>query len=153
MAKLVMIHGMPGRAAPPPGALSQRVAAVLRGRKAELQVTDQQIGHAVGISQEQVSRYLKPSRVMSLEQTAAICNYLGLDLSAAMRGQRVLTEPEPGLHPEDAAIIASAPELTERQRKEARRALTGEDDGSRPSDVRGTSTSSLDSSSRHRSAR
>lgn len=117
---LVILNHMPGKAAPPPGALSRRVAAVLRGRKGELQVTDQQIGDAVGISQEQVSRFLAPTRVMSIEQTAAICAYLGLDFAAALTGRRVVVDD---VHPEDAAIIDAAKELTRRQRKEARRAL------------------------------
>lgn len=56
-------------------------------------MTDQQIGDATGISQEQISRFLKPSRVMLLEQTAAICKYLGLDLSAALNGERRLVMP------------------------------------------------------------
>lgn len=86
---------MSGRAAPPPGRLSHQVAAVLRGRKAELQVTDQQIGDAIGVSQEQVSRFLKPTKVMMIEQTEALCEYLGLDFTATLRGERKLVEAQP----------------------------------------------------------
>ena len=82
---------MSGRAATPPGELTKRVAAVLRARKGELQVSDRQIADAIGVSQEQVSRFLRPSRVMTLEQTEAICRFLGLDLSATLRGERVAT--------------------------------------------------------------
>lgn len=135
--------------------LSRRVAAVLRGRKAELQVTDQQIGDATGISQEQISRFLKPSRVMSIEQTAAICDYLGLDLSAALNGERLVRrdrEPptDPEIHPEDERLIDESDKLTRSQRSELKATLRGGPASERPMSDRLHPAKSVSSSARRR---
>lgn len=87
---------MSGRAAQPPGDLTKRVAAVLRGRKAELDLKDEQIAVAIGVSQEQVSRFLKPSRVMTIEQMEKICEFLGLDVAHALNGERRLIDAPKG---------------------------------------------------------
>ena len=119
-------------------------------------MTDQQIGDATGISQEQISRFLKPSRVMSLEQTAAICDYLGLDLGAALNGDRVVMrrdrEPptDPGIHPEDERMIDESDKLTRSQRSELKATLRGGPASERPMSDRLHPAKSVSSSARRR---
>lgn len=64
--------------------MTQYLAAALRARAAEGQVTQTQIAQVTGISQSQVSKLLRGRRVLDIDELDAICHVLGLDIGEVL---------------------------------------------------------------------
>jgi len=68
-----------------PGRLTTRIAATLRAAVKARGLTHADVGVAIGQSQTQVSRYLRGAVVLDVEELAAICQLLDLDMSVLIR--------------------------------------------------------------------
>ncbi|NLP82563.1 helix-turn-helix transcriptional regulator [Microbacterium sp. CFH 90308] len=66
--------------------LSQLVAKILDDAWLESGLTQGQLGAAAGISQSQVSKYLRGTRVPDIDKLDALCDALGLDVAAVVAG-------------------------------------------------------------------
>ena len=64
----------------PPGALSQAVAAILADAFAESGLSQRALGEAAGISQSQMSKYLRGERPMLIDDLDKVCFVLGLSI-------------------------------------------------------------------------
>jgi len=58
---------------------------VLDAARAEQHMTTSELGVRSGISQSQMSKYLRSERTMNLEQLYAVCAVLGLDIVEVVR--------------------------------------------------------------------
>lgn len=67
-----------------PQSFVRQVAAQLRARAAQGQVSQVQLAEATGISQSQVSKILRGVRIPDLEQTFRLCYVLGLEVNAVI---------------------------------------------------------------------
>ncbi|HEY9266135.1 MAG TPA: helix-turn-helix transcriptional regulator [Microbacterium sp.] len=64
--------------------LSRLIAEALDRAFLESGMTQEQVGEASGISQSQVSKYLRGVRVPDVDQLDALCDALGLDIAAVV---------------------------------------------------------------------
>lgn len=69
---------MPTRSDRPP--LSPYVAAILERERDEQRLTQTALAKMSGISQSQVSKYLRAERVLNIDRLDALCAALGLDI-------------------------------------------------------------------------
>ena len=69
---------------PPHGALSREVAKLLEAAADELAVSDTTLAGLVGISQSQMSIYLRGERSLTLDILDRICSALGLSIVAVV---------------------------------------------------------------------
>lgn len=65
--------------------ISSLIAESLDAAYVESGLTQQQVATATGISQSQVSKYLRGVRVPDLDTLAALCEALGLDMPTVVR--------------------------------------------------------------------
>lgn len=75
-----------------PGALTKALAEVLTAMMEDDPRSQQQVGAAAGISQSQLSKYLRGARVMSVDEADTLCRVLGIDLAVAVRAAGNLPE-------------------------------------------------------------
>ena len=69
---------MPAAAKPPVGSLTRHIAGVLRAKAARDQISQTTIAEAIGISQAQVSKYLRGTKAPNVDELEAIAAALGL---------------------------------------------------------------------------
>ena len=62
-----------------PSYLTSRIASRLRGRISQGNVTQGELAEVVGISQSQISKLLRGTRVFNVDELDAVCQALGLD--------------------------------------------------------------------------
>ncbi|WP_148666430.1 helix-turn-helix domain-containing protein [Cryobacterium aureum] len=68
-----------------PGPLTVAVAAILKRAFHQTSVSQEMLGVAVGISQSQLSKYLRGIRVLDVDQLDDLCFALHLDITEVMR--------------------------------------------------------------------
>ena len=68
-----------------PGPLTVAVAAILKRSFHQTDVTQETLGAAVGVSQSQMSKYLRGERVLDIDQLDAFCFALGLNIVDVVR--------------------------------------------------------------------
>ena len=71
---------MPTAGKPRPGALSVAIAGILNQALRDTGASQRELGATVGISQSQISKYLRGERVLDVDQLDAICFALGLNI-------------------------------------------------------------------------
>ena len=64
--------------------LSPYVAAILEREREEQGLTQKALGVMSGISQSQVSKYLRAERVLTIDRLDALCSALGLNIVAVV---------------------------------------------------------------------
>lgn len=69
---------------PPHGSLSREVAKLLETAADELAVSDTTLARLVGISQPQMSIYMRGERSLTIDILDRICSALGLNIVAVM---------------------------------------------------------------------
>lgn len=131
------------------------LAKSINAERAALGWTISELADRSGVDYQTLLRKLNLKRTLLLGEIVAIAQAMGTTVArlAADAEARMARESEPDLHPEDEAILNSAKELTESQRKEARRTLTGEADTIRQTSVNEPPTRELPSQVEHRRAR
>lgn len=70
---------------PPPGPLSEAIAAQLRAAKGEHRLSDQKIADVVSMSRGQVNEVLNATKHVDVEQLDRLCAAVGLDLVTVVR--------------------------------------------------------------------
>ncbi len=76
---------MPSGGTSEPGPLTIAVAAILNRAFQQTGVSQRHLGAAVGISQSQMSKYLRGERVLDVDQLDALCFALHLDITTVVR--------------------------------------------------------------------
>ncbi|WP_120338147.1 helix-turn-helix domain-containing protein [Cryobacterium soli] len=76
---------MPTAGTPHPGPLSIAIAEILKQALAEAGASQRRLGATVGISQSQISKYLRAERVLDIDQLDALCFALGLNIVTVVR--------------------------------------------------------------------
>ena len=64
-----------------PSQLSRQIAAILRAQVAKFQLTQVDVAANSGISQSQLSKVLRGTRVLDVDQLDALCQTLGLEIA------------------------------------------------------------------------
>lgn len=72
------LQGVPKGSMPPHGELSREVSRLLETAADELGVSDTKLARLVGISQPQMSKYLRGERSLTVDLVDRICQALGL---------------------------------------------------------------------------
>lgn len=77
---------MPTGTKPPPTAITFAIASQIRGAMASSTpvIPRADVVEATGISRAMVHRFLKPERIMDVEQLVAVCDAVGLDAGDVM---------------------------------------------------------------------
>lgn len=78
-------HVMPPGRKSAPGALSREVAAILTEAWEASGMKQAELGARAGISQSQVSKYLRGERVLTVDELDALCSTLGLKIATVIR--------------------------------------------------------------------
>lgn len=77
------------RATLPGGPFSRSLAAVLSVAFEESRLTQAALGERLGVSQSQMSKYLRAERPMNADEIDAVCTALGLDIGAVMHAAKI----------------------------------------------------------------
>jgi transcriptional regulator with XRE-family HTH domain len=68
-----------------PGNLSKSLAAIIDETRKMRGMTATELGARCGISQSQMSKYLRATRVLNVEQLKSICAALNVDMARMLR--------------------------------------------------------------------
>jgi len=66
------------------GPLTKEVAAIIRGRMARFNVNQTELAESVGISQSQLSKMVRGTRPIDIDQLESICDALGMGIEDAI---------------------------------------------------------------------
>lgn len=64
--------------------LSHRIAAVLDEARRSQKISQEKLGQAIGVSQSQMSSFLRAEKTLDVDQLQALCDALGLALRAVV---------------------------------------------------------------------
>ena len=67
------------------GPLSPHIAAILERERDDQGLSQTALGAMAGISQSQISKYLRAERVLTIDRLDALCTALGLDIVDVVR--------------------------------------------------------------------
>ena len=115
------------------GGDSQRFLAMsIRAEASARGWTLTELSERAGIDYQSLLRKLNQKRHFTLGEVGQVADALGMPLSELVadserRRDRQPPNPDPDIHPDDAALIDSSDKLTKRQRAQLKRALSGED--------------------------
>lgn len=76
---------MPNRSNPPAGPRSRAIVAILHERMKARGISQAEAGEGIGVSQQQMSRYVRGERALNVDEIQALCDLLGLDFHELMR--------------------------------------------------------------------
>lgn len=65
--------------------LTRKIASILRGHMAQYGITQAELADAIGVSQSQLSKFVRGVRPIDIDQYAAMCQSMGLDPSKVMQ--------------------------------------------------------------------
>lgn len=101
MEGLRYLQAVPEPRAIPPGRLTEEVAAILNATFESTGIKQSELGQRSGISQSQVSKYLRGTRVPDIERLQQMCAALEVRMSDVVAAAEARIGVAPYRHPMD----------------------------------------------------